>query len=90
MMGFILRCLVCKTACTPYLALFPLSEISGICFLTANENQAAINNALQRLALRLMLYVPIGLGQNFKYLSKLSHKLIGNKILTESKEINIL
>lgn len=80
-------------------ALFPLSEISGICFLTTNENQAAINNALQRLALRLMLSVPIGLGrftfidatglgQNFKYLSKLSHKLIGNKILTESKEID--
>lgn len=80
-------------------ALFPLSGISGICFLTTNENQAAINNALQRLALRLMLSVPIGLGrftfidatglgQNFKYLSKLSHKLIGNKILTESKEID--
>jgi len=47
-MGFILRCLVCETACTPYLA---------------------------------------GLGQNFKYLSKLRHKLIGNKILTEKASI---
>lgn len=79
-------------------ALFPLSETSGICFLTTNKNQVAINNALQRLALRLMLSVPVGLGkftfidatglgQNFKYLSKLNNKLIGNKILTEIKEI---
>ncbi|MCK4494363.1 MAG: hypothetical protein KAU26_09920 [Methylococcales bacterium] len=79
-------------------ALFPLSKMSGICFLTTQQNQAAINNSLQRLALRLMLSVPIGLGrftfidatglgQNFKYLSKLSSKLIGHKILTENKEI---
>jgi DNA segregation ATPase FtsK/SpoIIIE, S-DNA-T family len=79
-------------------ALFPLTHTNGICFLSHNDNKVMINNALQQMALRLVLSFPAGmskftfidptgLGQNFKFLSNLSSKIIGDKILTETKEI---
>jgi hypothetical protein len=79
-------------------ALFPITHTNGICFLSNNDNKVLINNALQQIALRLVLSFPAGmskftfidptgLGQNFKFLSNLSPKIIGDKILTETKEI---
>lgn len=79
-------------------ALLPMKEVKGLCFLSKSNNVQQVRNCIQNTVLRLLLSLPPGLckltlydglhlGANLIYLSNLSTKIIGEKILTSPDEL---